>query len=125
MAYFDFEPEERFRSTWGPVIDVYENPQEIIVRAELPGVRKKDIRLRWKDGILTLTGTKERQFAGQEHGRFLCVERQYGSFRRDIAINTPIDFKKSSAELRNGLLKVRLPKVSEQGRETTIPIEEN
>lgn len=123
MAYFDLEPEERFRSAWGPLIDVYEGPEEIIVRAELPGVRKKDIRLRWRDGLLTITGTKERQFP-VEHGRFLCVERQYGSFRRDIAIGVPVDFKSSSAELRNGLLKVRLPKVAERPEKTIIPINE-
>jgi len=125
MTYFEFEPEERFRSTWGPVIDVYESAEEIIVRAELPGVRKKDIRLRWRDGLLTITGTKERQFRGPEDGRFLCVERQYGSFHRDVVINTPIDFKKSSADLRNGLLKVRLPKIIEHPGEALIPIDES
>jgi HSP20 family protein len=125
MAYFDFEPEEHFRSTWGPVVDVYENASEVIVRVELPGVRKKDVRLRWRERLLTITGTKDRQFSGAEQGRFLCVERQYGTFRRDVVIDTPIDFKKASAELRNGLLKVRLPKVARREGEAFIPIDES
>ena len=123
MAYFELEHEERFRSRWTPLADVHEGPAEIIIRAELPGVRKKDIRLRWKDGILTISGTKEREFPA-EQGRFLCVERQYGGFRRDIAIAIPVDFKRSSAELRNGLLEVRLPKVAKRPEKTIIPIGE-
>ncbi len=124
MAYFGFEPDERFRSTWGPVIDVYENAREIVIRAELPGVRRNDIRLRWSDGVLTITGTKDRQLPRPGHGRFLCMERQYGQFRRDIAIKTPIELGSSAAELRNGVLRVRLAKAASRGREATIPIEE-
>jgi HSP20 family protein len=125
MTYFDFEPEEKLRSAWGPVIDVYESPAEIILRVELPGVRKDDLQLRWRDGLLTITGTKDRQREGVEGGRYLCVERQYGKFRRDIAIRVPVDFRKSSADLRNGLLKIHLPKVVEQPGEAFIPIRES
>ena len=124
MAYFGFEPDERFRSTWGPLIDVYENAREIVIRAELPGVRRKDIHLRWSDGVLTSTGTKERRLPRPGHGRFLCMERQYGQFRRDVAIKTPIELGRSAAELRNGVLRVRLGKAASGGREATIPIEE-
>lgn len=122
MAYFNFEPEERLRSNWGPAIDVYESSGEIIIRAELPGVRKEDIELRWKDGHLRISGTKQRQLSVDERGRFLCVERLYGRFRRDIAINTPVDIRNSSAELRNGLLKLRLPKLKGTAREEVIPV---
>ncbi len=123
MAYFDFEPEEQLRSTWAPIIDVYERPTEIIVRVELPGVHKDDVRLRWRDGILTISGLKRRQPSEEESCRYLCVERQHGRFRRDIAIGASIDFKGSAADLRNGLLRIRLPKIVKPAGDSYIPIE--
>jgi HSP20 family protein len=124
MAHFEFEPEERFRSAWGPVIDVLESPDDVTLRVELPGVNKEDIRLRWRDGLLAITGVKPRQVAPEAGMRYLCVERQYGEFRRDIAIGTPIDFERCSARLVDGLLHIRLPKMNRQRGDAFIPIEE-
>ncbi len=123
MVYFQFEPDERFQSTWSPIVDVYERRAAIIVRVELPGVEKNDIKLRWREGVLTIAGTKRRQPAEQGGCRYLCMERNYGYFRRDIAIGAEIDFAKSSAELRDGLLNIQLPKLMERDGETFIPIE--
>jgi HSP20 family protein len=123
MAYFDFEPEERLRSAWTPIIDVYERPSEIIVRVELPGVAKSDVRLRWKNNVLEITGLKRHQVSEQESCRYLCVERQHGPFRRDIAISTAIDFEKSTADLQNGLLRIRLPKLVDRTEDSFIAID--
>ena len=123
MVYFKFEAEEHFHSTWSPIIDVYERPGEIIVRVETPGVQKKDIQLRWREGVLTVAGSKRRQPSDEEGVRFLCVERNYGYFRRDVAISADIDFDNATAELREGLLSIRLPKVPDHSRESVIPIE--
>jgi HSP20 family protein len=123
MAYFDFEPEERFRSTWAPIIDVYERPDAVIVRVELPGVDKSDVRVRWRNNVLEITGVKHRETSKKEKGRYMCVERQHGRFRRDIAISTSIDFRHTTAELRNGLLKIRLPKLVDQSGDAFIRID--
>ncbi len=123
MAYFDFEPEERLRSAWTPIIDVFESPSEIIVRVELPGVDKSDVRLRWRNNVLEITGNKRHQTSEQGSCRYLCVERQHGRFRRDIAISTAIDFRKSAADLRNGLLHIRLPKLVDRTEDSFITIE--
>ena len=123
MAYFDFEPEERLRTAWNPIIDVYERPSEIIVRVELPGVDKSDVRLRWRNNVLEITGLKRQQTSEQEGCRYLCVERQHGRFRRDIAISTAINFKQSTAELRDGLLRIRLPKLVDRAEESFITID--
>jgi len=123
MAFFDFEPEERFGSTWTPIVDVYERAGEIVVRAELPGVEKADIRLRWRDNVLEVSGVKRRQPSEQESCRYLCVERQHGRFRRDISISAAVDFSNSSAQLRNGLLKIRLPKLGDRAKDSYIPID--
>ncbi len=122
MAYFDFEPEERLHSAWTPIIDVYERPSELIVRVELPGVDKSDVRLRWRKNVLEITGIKRHQASDQESCRYLCVERQHGRFRRDIAINTAIDFGKSTADLRNGLLRIRLLKLVDRAEDSFIAI---
>jgi HSP20 family protein len=124
MAHFEFEPEERFQSAWGPVIDVLETPEEVTLRVELPGVRKQDVRLRWRDGLLTITGIKTRHPDSDSNVRYLCVERQYGKFRRDIAIGTPIDFEGCSARLSNGLLQIRLPKFAREHGDAYIPIQD-
>ena len=57
------------------------------------------------------------------NARYLCVERNYGTFRREIVIGIPIDYKQAKAELRNGLMKIHLPKVPERGGQDQIPIE--
>ena len=123
MAYFDFEPEERLHSAWTPIIDVYERPTEIIVRVELPGVDKSDVRLRWRNNVLEIIGVKRHQASEQESCRYLCVERQHGRFRRDIAISTAIDFGKSTADLQNGLLRIRLPKLVDRAEDSFITID--
>ena len=55
--------------------------------------------------------------------RYLCVERNYGPFRREIAIGIPIDYKRARAELKNGLMKIHLPKAAPQKTGDVIPIE--
>ncbi len=101
-----------------------------VVRVELAGVTKdqvrltKDqVRLRWRDGILTISGTKRRQATEQETSRYLCMERAHGHFRRDIAINTAVDFERSTATLTDGLLTIRLPKRIGREKDSYIPIE--
>lgn len=123
MAYFKFEAEQPLESAWAPVIDVCELAAEFVIRVELPGVDKQDIRLRWKNNILSVTGTKHRQPSKVNRCRFLCIERQYGHFRRDINVPVPIDFKNARAEFKHGLLRVRLPKAVEPRGGSFIPIE--
>ena len=104
-----------------PLIDVCERPDEVVILVEMPGVDRKDVAISWKDHILIIAGQKQQSDAA--NARFLCVERSYGSFRREIAIGIPIDFRKARAELKNGLMKIHLPKVPEQRTQDTIPIE--
>lgn len=105
-----------------PQIDVCERANEIVILVEMPGVDRKDVTLAWKDHVLTISGHKRRQ-PSAGHARYMCVERSYGPFRREIAIGMPIDYKKAKAELKNGLMKIHLPKAPEQRAKDTIPIE--
>jgi len=105
-----------------PQIDVCERLHEVVILVEMPGVDRKDVIISWKDNILVISGQK-RQQPDTGNARYMCVERSYGPFRREIAIGIPIDYKKARAELKNGLMRIHLPKVAEQKSQDTIPIE--
>ena len=105
-----------------PQIDVCERLTEVVILVEMPGVERKDVIISWKDNILIISGQK-RQQPDTGNARYMCVERSYGPFRREIAIGIPIDYKKARAELKNGLMRIHLPKVPEQKSQDTIPIE--
>jgi HSP20 family protein len=107
---------------YSPQIDVFERPREVVILVEMPGVDRADVRISWKDNVLTISGQK-RQQPDSGLARYLCVERSYGPFRREIAIGISIDHKNAKAELRNGLMKIYLPKVAEEGQQNNIPIE--
>src|SRR5215510_941358 len=109
--YFEFEGRTQRGAAWSPMVDVYEREDEIVIFVEMPGVDKSDVQLSWNDGVLTISGQKRQQVPGKRT-RYLCLERAYGQFRREIEINVPIDRKKARAELENGLLRISLPKAS-------------
>jgi HSP20 family protein len=105
-----------------PHIDVCEGPDDVVVLIELPGVDRRDVQISWKDNILTISGHKRPQ-PDAAGAKYVCVERNYGPFRREIVIGIPIDHKKAKAELREGLMKIRLPKFREEQIHNTISIE--
>ena len=104
-----------------PQVDVCERPTEIVILMEMPGVERSDVRISWKENVLIVAGQKrQRSEAG---ARYMCVERNYGPFRREIAIGIPIDHKNAKAELRDCLMKIHLPKLAEGSERSSIPIE--
>jgi HSP20 family protein len=105
-----------------PQIDVCERAEEIVIIAEMPGVDRQDVAIAWKDQVLTISGSK-RQQPDTSNVRYMCVERSYGPFRREIAIGIPIDYRKARAELKNGLMRIYLPKIPTEKGQDTIPIE--
>lgn len=105
-----------------PQIDVCERATEIVILVEMPGVDRKDVTISWKNHILTISGHKRRQ-PETSNARYMCVERYYGPFRREIAIGIAIDYTQAKAELKNGLMKIYLPKAPEEKAQNTIPIE--
>ncbi len=94
---------------WSPRIDVSEDASEYLIRAELPDMRKEDVKVSVEDGIVTVSG--ERQFERQEKGKeYHAIERVYGSFSRSFKLPAGTTGKKVSAQFKNGVLKVHLPK---------------
>jgi HSP20 family protein len=119
--YFEFQERPRQGAAWSPTIDVCERTNEILIFVEMPGVNRADVQLAWNDGVLIISGLKRQQGKHESAATYLCVERAYGHFRREVSIKVPIDHKHAKAELKDGLMKIHLPKRTE-AEITTIPI---
>ena len=120
--YFEFEPQPRRGATWTPTVDVCERPAEIVIFVEMPGDDRSDVQLAWNDGVLIISGQKRQHPPDKGVATYLCVERAYGQFRREITINIPIDPKRAKAELKDGLMRIRLPKLESKPEASEIPI---
>ena len=92
---------------WAPVLDVLQEDGDIVVRAELPGVKQGDVDITLHDGVLTISG--ERKAEEQREGSGYYVrERRYGSFRRSMTLPQGVDESKISARFDSGVLEVRV-----------------
>src|SRR5688572_481925 len=94
---------------WAPAVDILETEREITINAELPGVEGKDVSVSLENNVLTLKGQRRsrREISGENYHR---MERAYGSFCRSFSIPAFIDEENVTAEFRNGLLTITLPK---------------
>lgn len=117
----DGEKKEAIAVTeWSPLVDITEDDKEYIVKAEIPEMKKEDIKINVHDDVLTVSG--ERKYEKEEKDKkFHRVERAYGSFMRSFALPEDADGSKISAEYKDGMLKVHLPK-SEQAKKKAIEV---
>ena len=99
--------------SWRPVVDIYENEDAVVVKAELPGVDKKDIKVDLKDGVLTLSGERSHEKEVKEDN-YYRKEREFGRFHRSFTVPAEIDPDKINAEFKDGVLKVEIPKPEEK-----------
>src|SRR4030043_1111685 len=105
---------------WLPSLDVSETKNELVVKAEVPGMDAKDIDISLSDGVLTIKGEKKQEKEEKEADYHL-VERSYGSFTRSIRLPKEVQNDKISASYKDGILKVTLPK-SEEAKKKEIKI---
>jgi len=107
-------------TSWSPSGDIFENEGEIIVKAELPGMDRKDIFLHLENNVLTLRG--ERKFEKEtKEENYHRIERSYGNFSRSFSIPATVDDEKIRADYKDGVLKIALPK-KEQAKPKQIKI---
>jgi HSP20 family protein len=105
---------------WTPVLDMHEDKDRLIVKAEIPGLDPADIRLTLRDQVLTVTGDKKRE-KEEKDAHFYRMERAWGTFARSIRLPVPVDAAKVHAAFKNGILTIQLPKVT-MGPSSEIPI---
>lgn len=114
--FFDFfKPmaEENWSlATWSPACDIYENDNEIVIKAELPEVKKGDVHVAIENNVLTIRG--ERKFSEEtKQENYRRVERSYGEFMRSFTLPSFVDATKVNADFKDGVLRVTLAKREE------------
>ena len=107
-------------TSWSPSVDIFETEGEIVVKAELPGMDRKDIALHLENNVLSLRG--ERRFVKEtKEENYHRIERSYGNFSRSFSIPATVDEEKIRADYKDGVLKIILPK-KEQAKPKQIKI---
>lgn len=97
------------RGDWRPVVDIYENDKhEIVLRAELPGLKREEIDIRVENNTLTLRGERKRD-AEVKQENYHRVERSYGSFSRSFSLPNTVSAEKVTATFTDGVLTITLP----------------
>ena len=105
---------------WSPLVDITEDDKEYLIKAELPDMKKEDVRLTVENEVLTISG--ERTFEKEEQGKkYHRTERAYGRFVRSFSLPEDADGNKVSADYKDGMLHVHLPK-SQKAKPKTIEI---
>ena len=100
------------RGAWAPSVDIYENKDQIVLEAELPGMKQEEFDLSIENNVITLRG--ERKFEKtDETDNYHRVERSYGSFTRSFTLPQTVSAEGATAEYNNGVLRVTLPKREE------------
>ena len=109
-------------TTWSPAVDIFETESEIVVKAEVPGMERKDITLNLENNVLTLRG--ERRFLKEaKEENYHRIERSYGGFSRAFTIPVTVEDEKIRADYKEGVLTIVLPK-KEQAKPKQIRIAE-
>jgi HSP20 family protein len=99
-------------TAWNPAVDIFENDNEIVIKAELPGMNAKDIEVKFENNVLVLKG--ERRFEKEtKEENYHRVEREYGTFSRAFTVPFAVKGDNVTAEYKDGVLKVVLPKKEE------------
>src|SRR5205809_7642947 len=99
-------------SGWTPAVDLYEDKDNVFVKAELPGMKKEDIEVSFHNGTLSLSGERK---SGEKHedAEVYRSERFFGRFQRTVTLPTPVAADKVKAQYKDGILTVTLPKTEE------------
>ena len=94
---------------WAPLVDITEDDKEYVIKADLPEIKKEDVKISVEDGVLAISG--ERKSEKEEKGKkYHRVERSYGSFERSFSVPADAEEEKVSAQFKDGVLLVHLPK---------------
>lgn len=99
-------------ATWQPLVDIYEDKDNVKVTAELPGMTKGDVKITIDNNVLTIKG--ERKFEQKDNkDNYYRIERSYGSFARSFGLPTNLSPERIHAEMKEGVLEIKIPKREE------------
>jgi HSP20 family protein len=107
---------------WAPAIDMLDRKDEIVLRADLPGLQEKDIEVTVQGGAITIRGER-REESEERKEDYYCCERSHGVFARTLPLPTGVDADRVKATFKSGVLEVHLPKASEaKGKKIEIKV---
>jgi HSP20 family protein len=118
--FFEWPASGPFRGEWAPSLDVSETKDNIMVKAEVPGMDPKEIDISYADGILTVRGERKQEKEEKDEN-YHMVERRYGSFSRSVRLPREVKGDKIKANYKDGVLRITLPK-SEEAKKKEIKI---
>lgn len=108
---------------WSPSVDLSETKDNVVIKAEIPGMTKDDVKISIQDNVITLKGEKKQE-KEEKDANYHRIERSYGSFCRSFTLPTAIKANKIKATYKDGILNVTLPKTEEvKPKEITINVE--
>lgn len=99
-------------TAWAPAVDIYEDENQLVLTAEVPGIAEKDIEIKVEDNTLSIMGERKLEKETKEEN-YHRIERSYGSFVRSFTLPNYVDVENIRAEHENGVLKVTMPKRAE------------
>lgn len=132
LSPFGLTAGKLFEDVWGqlwpangngllsPSLDISEDREAITVTAELPGIKKEDVKIQLENGVLSIAGEKSEESEKKEKTMHR-IERRYGSFSRSITLPSRVNFDASVAQMRDGVLEIRLPK-REEAKPKTLSV---
>jgi HSP20 family protein len=106
--------------TSGPLLDLYETAESVVVEADIPGIDPDDVEISVLNGILTIEGMKKEKVEETTRINYLCMERSFETFRRILRISVPINPKKATAVYASGVLTVTFPKLKDKRGEVVV-----
>ena len=117
------EGQQRAETTeWAPVIDVVTENGDLVIKAELPGVKQEDVDITLQDNVLTVSGERKAE-QEEERGGYYVRERRYGSFSRSLTVPEGVDESKIHARYENGVLEVTVEGAAQVQEPKRIQIE--
>ena len=99
-------------TVWAPAVDIYDNKDNLVIKADLPGMTQKDIDVAVEDDVLRIRGEKKKE-TEQKEDDYYRVERAYGAFERSFTLPSNVDAAKIKATYKDGVLELALPKRAE------------
>ncbi|MBK3333307.1 Hsp20/alpha crystallin family protein [Persephonella atlantica] len=100
-------------TTWNPKVDIYEKDNKLIIEAEIPGAKKEDVEVKIKDNAVVIRGEVKKEEEEKEK-TYYRSERFHGVFERVVPLPVEVKVEEAKATFENGILKVEIPKVSEE-----------
>jgi len=121
--FFSMEPTGLFETAWHPAVDVEEDDKNIVVKADVPGIDEKNLNVNLERNVLTISGEKKEEKKTEGTGnRRIVTERSYGSFLRSISLPEGVKAEKITAQFKNGVLTVTVPKGKTDERRIQINV---